>query len=231
MPYLASLLGTGLTADCTDLDVDPERRLLLQTRPAIGGNVMATIITPDHRPQMATVRPRSRRPLRREVNRRGEIIEVKIEIESLESKYKWLDFIPDETSESPIQEADVIIAGGKGMKDGKNFELLFELARLLNGAVGASRSAVDMGWIPYSHQIGLSGKTVSPRLYIAFGISGAVQHIAGMSSSELIVSINKDPDANIFRISDFGIIGDALEILPLMIRKIKNMEEGNDEVG
>ncbi|RKX52106.1 MAG: electron transfer flavoprotein subunit alpha [Thermotoga sp.] len=231
MPYLASLLGTGLTADCTDLDVDPERRLLLQTRPAIGGNVMATIITPDHRPQMATVRPRSRRPLRREVNRRGEIIEVKIEIESLESKYKWLDFIPDETSESPIQEADVIIAGGKGMKDGKNFELLFELARLLNGAVGASRSAVDMGWIPYSHQIGLSGKTVSPRLYIAFGISGAVQHIAGMSSSELIVSINKDPDANIFRISDFGIIGDALEILPLMIRKIKNMVEGNDEVG
>ncbi len=225
MPILAAKLGTGLTADCTELDVDLREHILLQTRPAIGGNVMATIKTPNHRPQMATVRPKSKKPLKIDELRDGELILKEYPKEFYESRYKWLSFEKDESSNSPIQEADVIIAGGKGMKDEKNFEMLYDLAKVFDGAVGASRPTVDMGWIPYSHQIGLSGKTVSPRFYMAFGISGAVQHIAGMSSSEIVVAVNKDPDAPIFKVADFGIIGDALEILPVLLKKLRKGEK------
>lgn len=225
MPILAAKLETGLTADCTGLDIDKESRLLIQTRPAIGGNVMATIKTPDHRPQMSTVRPRSKRPLGRDEARKGEIIFEEVPNELLKSKVKLVDFVKDETAESPIQEADIVVSGGKGLKDGKNFKMLYELASLLGGAVGASRQAVDMGWIPYSHQVGLSGKTVSPRLYVAIGISGAVQHLAGMSSAETIVSINKDPEANIFKVSDFGIVGDLFDIVPILIEKLKKIKK------
>ncbi len=222
MPILAAKLGTGLTADCTYLDIDVEKRLLLQTRPAIGGNVMATIKTPSCKPQMSTVRPRAKKPLRRDESRNGNLILKKYPDNFYESKYRWISFKKDESVEYPIQESDVVIAGGKGIKDEKNFQMLYELAKLLNGAVGASRAAVDMGWIPYSHQIGLSGKTVSPKFYMAVGISGAVQHVAGMSSAEIVVAINKDPDAAIFKVSDFGIVGDALEILPALIKKLSN---------
>ncbi len=222
MPILAAKLGTGLTADCTELDVDVRERILLQTRPAIGGNVMATIKTPAHRPQMSTVRPRAKKPLTIDNSRNGKIILKSYPPEFYKSKYRWISFEKDESVASPIQESDVIVAGGKGMKDGGNFKMLYDLAKKLNGAVGASRAAVDMGWIPYSHQVGLSGKTLSPRFYMAVGISGAVQHIAGMSSSEVVVAINKDPDAAIFKVSDFGIVGDALEILPVLIKKLSN---------
>ncbi len=223
MPMVASKIETGLTADCTGLEIEEESGLLLQTRPAIGGNVMATIKTPNHRPQMATVRPKSKRMPPIDEKREGKIVRKSYPEEFFTSRIKRISFQKDETGEIPVQEADVIIAGGKGLKDKKNFDMLYKLADLLGGVVGASRAAVDMGWIPYSHQIGLSGKTVSPKLYIAVGISGAVQHIAGMSSSEIIVGINKDPDANIFQVSDFGIIGDLFEVIPLLIKKL---EEG-----
>ncbi|MCD6362525.1 MAG: electron transfer flavoprotein subunit alpha/FixB family protein [Synergistetes bacterium] len=229
MPILAARIETGLTADCTGLDVEPDTRLLLQTRPAIGGNVMATIKTPNHRPQMATVRPRSKRPLPKDTSRKGEIIIKEYPEELYRSKVRFLKFIKDETTEAPLQEADVVVAGGKGLKGEKNFKMLYELARLLEGAVGASRQAVDMGWISYSHQVGLSGKTVSPRLYMAIGISGAVQHLAGMTSSETVVAINTDPEANIFKVSDFGIVGDLFEIVPLLIEKIKERKEGKKD--
>ncbi|MCS7232545.1 MAG: electron transfer flavoprotein subunit alpha/FixB family protein [Synergistetes bacterium] len=226
MPILAARIRTGLTADCTGLDIEPETGLLLQTRPAIGGNVMATIKTPNHRPQMATVRPRSRKPLSRNTSRSGEII-LKEYPESLyESKVRFVRFIKDNSLEAPIQEADVVVSGGKGLKGEKNFGMVRELARLLGGALGASRSAVDMGWVSYPHQVGLSGKTVSPRLYMAIGISGAVQHIAGMSSSETIVAINNDPEANIFKVCDFGIVGDLFEVVPLLIERLKSYKEG-----
>ena len=225
MPILAAKLETGLTADCTELDIDKESRLLIQTRPAIGGNVMATIKTPDYRPQMSTVRPRSKRPLPEDKSRKRDIIFENIPEELLTSKVKLVEFIKDETSETPIQEADIVVSGGKGLKDSKNFKYIFELAKLLNGAVGASRQAVDMGWIPYSHQVGLSGKTVSPKLYTAVGISGAVQHLAGMSSAETIIAINKDPEANIFKVSDFGIVGDLFDIVPILIEKLKKIEK------
>ena len=228
MPVLAAKLSIGLTADCTELDIEPEKRLLLQTRPAIGGNVMATIKTPNHKPAMSTVRPKSKRPLPRDTSRKGELILKEFDGDFLRSRVKRVGFIRDETSESPIQDADIVISGGKGLKDSRNFQLLFELAQILGGSVGASRMA---GWIPYSHQIGLSGKTVSPKLYMAVGISGAVQHLAGMSSSEVIVAINKDPDANIFKVVDFGIVGDLFEVLPVLIEKLKAIKGGmEDEV-
>lgn len=225
MPILSAKLKTGLTADCTELNVDTQEKLLLQTRPAIGGNVMATIKTPLHRPQMATVRPKGKKPMKPNMTRTGKIIFKEYPEKMYESKYKWLSFERDKTSDLPIQEADVIIAGGKGIKDGKNFSMLYDLANIFGGSVGASRSAVDMGWIPYSHQVGFSGKTVSPRLYIAAGISGAVQHVAGMSSSETVVAINTDPDAPIFKVADFGIVGNALEILPVLLKKLSESKE------
>ncbi|HID15186.1 MAG TPA: electron transfer flavoprotein subunit alpha/FixB family protein, partial [Candidatus Atribacteria bacterium] len=151
----------------------------------------------------------------------GKIIKKEFPDNYYVSRIKRISFEKDKTQDIPIQEAEVIISGGKGLKGKKNFDMLYKLAHLFNGGVGASRAAVDMGWIPYSHQIGLSGKTVNPKLYMAIGISGAVQHIAGMSSSEITVAINKDPDANIFKISDFGIIGDLFEIVPLLIKKLE----------
>ena len=225
MPVLAAKIHTGLTADCTELDVEPSTRLLLQTRPAIGGNVMATIKTPEHRPQMATVRPKSRKPLPRDPSRTGEIVEQHFGEQYLHSRVKRVSFEPDVTSEAPIQDADIVVAGGKGLKDGKNLDLIFNLAKALDGVVGASRPAVDQGWIPYSHQVGLSGKSVTPRLYVALGISGSAAHLAGMSSAEVIVAINKDPGANIFKVADFGIVGDLFEIAPALLEKLSQCAE------
>ncbi|NPV78887.1 MAG: electron transfer flavoprotein subunit alpha/FixB family protein [Firmicutes bacterium] len=222
MPALAARLKTGLTADCTGLDIDPETGLLLQTRPAIGGNVMATIKTPYARPQMATFRPKTAVPFPRDISRTGEIIKETIDGRLLESRIRFLGVEEDESGEVSLQDSEVIVSGGRGLSRPENFELLRSLARLLNGAVGASRVCVDQGWISYPHQIGLSGKTVSPRLYLAVGISGSVQHIAGMQTSETIVAINKDPDAPIFKIADFGIVGNLFEILPLLIERLKN---------
>lgn len=217
MPILSTKLGTGLTADCTKLEIG-EDGTLLQTRPAIGGNVMATIRT-QTKPQMATVRPRSKKSISYDKSKR-KVVVPEIADKLFKSAYRWIKFERDESTDLPIQEADIVVSGGRGMKDGKNFEMLYKLAKELNGVVGASRTAVDMGWISYSHQVGLSGKTVNPHLYMAFGISGAIQHIAGMSSSDIIVAVNTDQDAPIFNVADFGIIGDATEILPELLKAL-----------
>ena len=221
MPTLSAAVNTGLTADCTGLAIEEKTGLLVQTRPAIGGNVMADIKTPEHRPQMCTVRPKSKRPLPADPSRKGEIIRHTPAPNAMASILERLQFAREKSVGLPIQEAEVIVAGGKGMKGAKNFRLLEELASLLGGSVGASRNAVDLGWAPYSAQVGLSGKAVTPQIYIACGISGAVQHIAGMSGSGSVIAINSDPEAPIFRTADLGIIGDVQEVLPQLIDMIK----------
>lgn len=221
MPLLAARLGCGLTADCTELSIDKQTKRLIQSRPAIGGNVMADIKTRGRDPQMCTVRPKSKRPLQKDENKAGKIIPFTPKKETLRSVFEYLGFEPERTVGLPLQEAEIIVAGGKGMKNAKNFAKLGELAELLGGSVGASRMAVDLGWAPYSAQVGLSGKSVTPRLYLAFGISGAVQHIAGMSGAETVIAVNHDPEAPIFRVADLSIQGDATEILTKLIALLK----------
>jgi electron transfer flavoprotein alpha subunit len=220
MPYVAAQIKTGLTADCTELDIEEDTGNLLQTRPAIGGNIMATIKTPNYRPQMATVRPKSTPVPARVAGRRGKIIEVNVPEDILAGREERLGFRPITGGAHNIEEADRIVAGGRGMKKGENFSLLRDLAGRLDAAVGASRDAVDRGWAEYPQQIGLSGKTVVPKLYLAFGISGSIQHLAGMKTSETIVAVNTDPDAQIFHVADFGIVGDLFEIVPELLREL-----------
>jgi len=220
IPRVAARLRTGLTADCTSLEVDKESGHLLQIRPAFGGNIMATIICPNHRPQMATVRPRVMKRGEYDAERKGEIIYI--EIDNVISRTKVIESVKEISGLSVnLHEADVIVAGGRGLGDARGFKLLEELAEVMGGAIGASRAAVDEGWISYSHQIGQTGKTVCPKIYIACGISGAVQHLVGMQSSDIIIAINKNPDAPIFNVATYGIVGDLYEIIPLMIKKIK----------
>ena len=214
MPYVAIKVDAGLTADCTGLDIEEETGNLLQTRPAIGGNILATIKTPEHRPQMATVRPKSTRPAPKDEDRTGEIVNIEFDPELIDGRVEKLCFHKNEEEDVNIQEADTVVAGGKGLKKAENFEMIREMADLLDGAVGASRDAVDRDWISYPHQVGLSGKTVTPNLYIAIGISGAIQHLAGMKTSDTIIAINEDPDADIFKVADFGIVGDLFEVVP-----------------
>lgn len=221
MPMLSARIGCGLTADCTELSIDPESHKLIQTRPAIGGNVMADIKTRGHNPQMCTVRPKSKKILPPDTSRRGELITVSPPADLFASALTYLGFKPETSVGLPIQEAEIIISGGKGMKNAKNFAKLEELAGLIGGTVGASRMAVDLGWAPYSAQVGLSGKSVTPVVYMAFGISGAVQHIAGMSGAETIIAVNHDPEAPIFRVADLSIQGDAMEILDGLIDSLK----------
>src|SRR4030042_215927 len=220
IPRVAAKIRTGLTADCTSLAVDKDTGNLLQIRPAFGGNIMATIVCPNNRPQMATVRPRVMKRGQYDEGRTGEIIDVKAD--SISSRTRVLDTIK-EVSELTVnlQEADIIVSGGRGLGDPKGFGLLKELAELLGGALGSSRAAVDSGWIPYRHQVGQTGKTVCPTIYIACGISGAVQHLVGMQSSDIIMAINKNLEAPIFNVATYGIVGDVYEIIPLLIKKIK----------
>jgi len=227
MPYLAIKIHTGLTADCTELDIEEETGNLLQTRPAIGGNIMATIKTPEHRPQMATVRPKSTKPAARIEAHKGEIISVDVPKHLLKSRSEILGFKRTEEDEVNIQKADKIVSGGRGLKKADNFELIREFAETLGAAVGASRDVVDRGWISYPHQVGLSGKTVTPKLYVAVGISGAIQHLAGMKTSDYIVAINSDPDAQIFQVADFGIVGDLFEVIPAIIEKLKTKQSAD----
>jgi electron transfer flavoprotein alpha subunit len=221
IPRVAAALKTGLTADCTAFSLDPAERLLLQTRPAFGGNIMATIITPRTFPQMATARPGVFKPRTPEASTAGEIISFAPASLATPPRSHFLQTIAEIKERVPLGAAEVIVAGGRGLKEAKHFRLVEELADLLGGAVGATRGAVDAGWIPYAHQIGQTGKTVSPKLYIACGISGAAQHLVGMQSSDFIVAINKDPAAPIFQVADLGLVGDVFDILPALIQEIK----------
>lgn len=221
IPRVAVEVGTGLTADCTGLSIAPDTGLLLQTRPAFGGNIMATIICERHRPQMATVRHKVMKESAPEPGRRGETVKIALREGETESRTRVLEVVEDLTSTVNIAEADIIVSGGRGMKGPENFALLQELADVLGGAVGASRSAVDAGWIPYSHQVGQTGKTVQPKVYFACGISGAIQHLVGMQSADTIVAVNKDPDAPIFSVADYGIVGDLFQVVPELIRQLK----------
>ncbi len=228
MPYLAVKLGAGLTADCTGLDIEEGTDNLLQTRPAIGGNIMATIRTADRRPQMATVRPRSTRPLAPDPLRKGTIFRI-VPNSTAQPRVRVIGYRTDSEGTGDIEEAEVVVSGGKGLMKAENFSLVRELADRLDGAVGASRDAVDRGWIEYAHQVGLSGKTISPRLYLCAGISGSIQHLAGIKTAENIVAVNIDPDAPIHSIADFSIVGDLFEVLPLLSRRLAVRLEKREE--
>ena len=228
MSQVAIKIYTGLTADCTGLAIGKDDGLLYQTRPAYGGNVMATILCPYTRPQMATVRHKVfPTPEKRSNGARAEIVHLNPKPQLFSSRSEILDFIETCQAGVNLVEADIIVSGGRGIQDPSNFAMIQELADVLGGAVGASRAAVDAGWIPYCHQVGQTGKTVCPKVYIACGISGAVQHQAGMSSSDTIIAINKDPDAPIFQIASFGYVGNCLEVVPMLTRKIKAMRGGS----
>ena len=222
IPRVAVKVHTGLTADCTGLDIEESSGNLLQTRPAFGGNIMATIQTVNHRPQIATVRHKVMTPLVKDASRKGNIIKEEINLPKEKYKTVFKTTKKDTTSKVNLTDANIVIAGGRGMKEAKNFEMLHNLAELLDGAVGASRAAVDSEWVTYPHQVGQTGKTIKPKVYMAFGISGAIQHMAGMQSADYIIAINKDKDAPIFHIADLGIVGDIFEVLPLLINKFKN---------
>jgi electron transfer flavoprotein alpha subunit len=218
---VAVKIKTGLTADCTGLDIDPRRKILLQTRPAFGGNIMATIISPNYRPQMATVRHKVMQPIFPDKRRKAEIITEKFDSACYFSRTRLLDIVEEVETLVNLAEADIIVSGGRGMAGLENFKMLEALAHVLGAAVGASRAAVDAGWMPYSHQVGQTGRTVAPKVYIACGISGQIQHLVGMQSSKIIVAVNKDPEAPIFKVATFGIVGDLFQIIPALTKKFQ----------
>jgi electron transfer flavoprotein alpha subunit len=220
MPAVAAVLETGLTADCTGLAIDAETGLLRQTRPTFGGNLMATIVCPERRPQMATVRPHVFQKAEGAA-RKAEVMKLEMNEAVFKSATKYIEKQVELSEGEKLEDAEVIVAGGRGMGKPENMALLNELAHLFHGAVGASRPLVDEGWLPYVHQVGQTGKTVCPKLYIAAGISGAIQHTAGMSTSDIVVAINRDPDAPIFDVADYGMVGDVNEILPALIERLK----------
>lgn len=220
-PRIASRIGTGLTADCTDLGIDEETGMVAWTRPAFGGNIMATILCPEHRPQMGTIRPSVFKKPILDYNRCGEIIKVKSTVKWEDIRTKLIDFVKVCTTACNLEEAEIIVSGGRGLGKPENFKLIENLAEVLGASVGASRAAVDAGWKPHVSQVGQTGKTVGPKIYIACGISGAVQHLVGMSSSDVIIAINKDKDAPIFQVADYGIVGDILEVLPMITEEFK----------
>ncbi|MFA5361927.1 MAG: electron transfer flavoprotein subunit alpha [Candidatus Omnitrophota bacterium] len=220
---VAVTINTGLTADCTGLDIDKEKKLLLQTRPAFGGNIMATIVTPNHRPQMSTVRHKVMPLPISDKHKKGKVIKEVFSLDQLNSRSKLLDVVEEVENLVNLAEADIIVSGGRGLGGPENFKLLEELAQVLGGAVGSSRAAVDAGWIPYSHQVGQTGRTVAPKIYFACGISGQIQHLVGMQSSKIIVAINKDPDAPIFKVATYGIAGDLFEIIPSLTKEFKKI--------
>ena len=227
---VATRLGTGLTADCTALDIDAETGLLRQSRPAFGGNVMATIVCKENRPQMATVRPRVFEvPIARE-NPEARIYSIDVDIPKNIVRSQVLDFIPSGQALAEVETAEVIISAGRGLGGPDKLAIINEIAELLGAAVGASRPVVEMGWLPQEHQVGQTGRTVRPKLYVAVGISGAVQHIAGMQHSEVIVAINSDPDASIFSVADVGIVGDLFKVLPEIKHQLRHYLSEHESV-
>jgi electron transfer flavoprotein alpha subunit len=223
-PRIACRIGTGLTADCTGLGIDGESGLVAWTRPAFGGNIMATILCPEHRPQMGTVRPSVFKKPVPDYSKSGEIIRMQSKVRAEDIRTKLLEVMHVCTASCNLEEAEIIVSGGRGLGKPENFVLVEALAEVLGAAVGASRAAVDAGWKPHMHQVGQTGKTVAPKIYIACGISGAIQHLAGMSSSDIIIAINKDADAPIFKVADYGIVGDLHEVIPLLTEELKKIK-------
>jgi len=221
-PRLSYRLNAGCTADCTGLDIDEENRLFVSTRPAFGGNVMATIICPEHRPQMSTVRPGVMALPEKDDSREGQIIDLALKLDEGVCKVKILETVKGTSEGVNIQDAERIVAVGMGAGDKETFDMIKELAELLDGEMGATRFAVEAGWVSHNRQIGQTGRTVRPELYVGCGISGAVQHTAGMSASKMIIAINKDPNAEIFKIADYGIVGDVRKVVPAIISELKN---------
>lgn len=224
-PRLAGRIHTGLTADCTKLEINEDNNDLMMTRPAFGGNIMATIECPDHRPQMATVRPGVMKKAEKDKTKRVEVEKFKVTIEDRDKTYEILEVVEEKTNKIDIQEANILISGGRGVGNPDNFKLLDDTAQILGGVVSSSRAAVDSDWMPKEVQVGQTGKTVRPDLYIACGISGAIQHLAGMEESEFIVAINKDETAPIFEASDVGIVGDLKKVLPALNQELKKLKE------
>ena len=220
-PRVSCRLKTGLTADCTGLDIDEESGNVAWTRPAFGGNLMATILCPDHRPQIGTVRPGVFKKSDA-VAAAAEIIKEDIHVDAADIRTQVLELIKEAEGENvDLEGAEIIVSGGRGVGGPEGFEPIKALADVLGATVGASRAAVDAGWIAHAHQVGQTGKTVGPKLYIACGISGAIQHLAGMSGSDCIVAINKDPEAPIFDVADYGVVGNLFEVLPVLTEEIK----------
>ncbi|MGM0972620.1 MAG: electron transfer flavoprotein subunit alpha/FixB family protein [Bacillota bacterium] len=227
---VATDLSTGLTADTTMLDVEVEKRLLEASRPAFGGNIMATILCKKHRPQMATVRPKVMKAMEPNPDRHGEVIEEPITLREDDMRTKVIKIVKDVTKKVNLAEAHVVVAGGKGMGDLQNFQLIHELADTIGATVGGTRDVVEAGWLPHEQQVGQTGETITPKIYFAIGISGAIQHVVGMKNSEFIIAINKDPQAPIFDVATCGIVGDALEIVPKLIKEFKEARERGGEM-
>jgi electron transfer flavoprotein alpha subunit len=224
-PRLSCRLQTGLVADCTALDLDIDTGNVAWTRPAFGGNLMATILCPDTKPEIGTVRPGVFKKLPVDLSKNGKIVKENISISADKIRTKFLREIKEASGEIVnLEGAEFIVTGGRGLGDAENFSYIKALADVLGGTVGASRAAVDAGWISHIHQVGQTGKTVQPKIYIACGISGAIQHIAGMSQSDTIIAINKDEDAPIFGVADYGIVGDLFEVLPILIEEIRKLK-------
>lgn len=227
-PRVSARIHTGLTADCTSLEIEEETNHLLMTRPAFGGNLLATIICPDHRPQMSTVRPGVMIKLERDEKRRGEIVEYSSKLTPEDFNVEIIEVVKETKEKIKIEEAEILVSGGRGMGNKENFAILEELAKELGGVVSGSRAVVDAGWIERDRQVGQTGKTVRPNLYMACGISGAIQHLAGMEESDLIIAVNKNASAPIFEIADLGIVGDINKVIPVVteeIRQIKGQEK------
>lgn len=219
-PCLAVRCNTGLTADCTKLEIDEEDKKIKQTRPAFGGNLMATIVCPNHRPQMSTVRPGVMEKAERQEGRKGQVIPISVSFEKDDIRTRILEVVKQAGEAVSLTDAEIIVSGGMGLGGAEGFELLKKLADKLGGVVAASRAAVDAGWIDHSHQVGQTGTTVRPKLYFACGISGAIQHVAGMQNSEQIIAINKNPAAPIFEVADYGIVGDYNQVIPALIEAL-----------
>jgi electron transfer flavoprotein alpha subunit len=222
-PRVAARVKTGLTADCTSLSIDPESRLVAWTRPAFGGNIMATIFCPNNRPQMGTVRPKVFKKPEPDYIRTGKIIREELAINEKDIRTKLVDIVKVCSFSCNLEDAEIIVSGGRGLGKPEGFRIVEELAEVLKGTVGSSRAAVDAGWKPYPHQVGQTGKTVAPKIYIACGISGAIQHLAGMQTSDVIIAINTDPDAPIFKVANYGIVGDVYEVVPALTAKLREV--------
>lgn len=222
-PRIAARLNTGLTADCTSLEIDPENNNLLATRPAFGGNLMATIVCGDHRPQMATVRPGVFSKLEK-AESKAEVVKVDVKLSDADVRTKVIKTVKEKKDIVDISEANFIVAGGRGVGSKENFALLEELAVALEGTLGASRAAIEKGWIDKDYQVGQTGKTVRPNIYIACGISGAIQHVAGMQDSDLIIAVNKDADAPIMKLADYAIVGDVAKVVPELTAQVKALK-------